>query len=147
MVDVKKTFKMYRIDSIRFTEKARFVVAMILSTVNWALIVTSLSITGIGIYIKVAIEEFTNLVDGYDSNTLPLMLIGTGAVSALVNCVGGFICFAASDPQKRSRYKKYLIGFLFFTLCMAACDIAAGVFCFLHIKHIGKSFHVSTQFE
>lgn len=123
-----------------FTEQVRSRMCFVIAVVNWVSIVTSLFVAGIGTYIKLQVQEYTNLVKGYDGDTLPYLLVALGLLSAVINAAGGFIIFFSADPVKRFSLRHVLLGYVLTTLILCILVLVGGTMCFAHIQHLDQSF-------
>lgn len=126
---------------IRFTEEGRATLCLVMSIINWICIGISLSLLGLGLYIKFAVEEYTNLVTDYDGNSLPYLLVSLGVLSAITNCAGGWIAFISGNPKKRMALRFVHFGYVVWTLCISVAVFAGGIMCFTHVSHLRESFH------
>lgn len=126
---------------IRFSEDGRAALCLVMSITNWVCIVISLSLLGLGLYIKFAVEEYTNLVTNYDGESLPYLLISVGTVSSITNLVGGWIAFISGNPKKRMSLRFAHFGYIIWTLCVSVAVFAGGIMCFTHTNHLRDSFH------
>ena len=131
---------MPKVLAIKYTEPARQRLCVILSVTNWMCILTSLGLIFLGLFIKYSVEEFTNLVENYDGNTFPYMLIGVGAVSFVVAVGSGFLFYMTQDPDKRDAMQHFLLVYLIVQTLVAFVSLAAGVMCYIHINHLEDSF-------
>ena len=125
-----------------FSENARSKLAMILAIVNWFCVVVSLVLMSIGVYIKVRVAEYTNLIKNYDGDTLPIMLITVGIFSAFNNYFGGFVTFFMANPLKRKSYRTFLFSYMVTSALTSILIFAGGMLCFSNVKHLENSFHV-----
>ena len=50
-----------------------------------------------------------NLVEGYNGNTLPLMLIFVGACTAVIDLAGGKLCNSVGDVSRRYVFRKNIL--------------------------------------
>lgn len=127
--------------SFLLTENARAGLCLVISIVNWVCIVVSLLLLSLGTYIKLSLQQFTNLVTDYDGDSLPYLLISLGLLSALSNGFGGWLAFASADPDRRLFLRFFHFGYVIETLCVCVAIFAGAIMCFAHIQHLHDSFH------
>ncbi len=126
--------------SISFTETVRSRLCFVIAVINWLSIIGSLSLLGLGGYIKLAIQEYTNMVKNYDGDTLPYLLVSVGAVSVISNAGGGWLIFQNANPTNRIKYRHFLFAYIIMTLCVCILIMAGGIMCFAHVSHLQESF-------
>ena len=136
-------FIMPEVLSCMFTETARSKIGITLGIVNWVCVLTSLGLIGIGLYIKLSITKFTNLIEGYDGDALVYWLITVGIISVIINIGGGFCCFIAADPSKRDTCKVWLLVYFISSVIMCFLTLIGGSMCYASISHLERSFSVS----
>lgn len=132
---------MGRILKVNFTEKARQNLCAVLSVANWMSIILALALIGLGIFIKLYVEDFTNLVENYDGNTFPFLLIGVGGVSLIFNVASGFLFIATQDPERRNTTQHFLFAYIIVQFLIAVGFLVSGIYCYIHISHLEGSFH------
>lgn len=125
---------------IQVDEALRSRLCLTIGVVNWISIVCSLALVALGGYIRLSLDEFTRLVENYDGDTLPFLLVGLGAVATLVNAWGGFVFFSSADPTKREYYRRFLLLYVIVSLCVCLATAVGAIMCFTHIQHLHDSF-------
>lgn len=126
--------------AVELTEDARARLCLILGAINWTAILFSVTLVGIGGYIKLKVEEFTHLIKDYDCDSMTYLLLGVGLASLLSNILGGWLTFGSADPERRRQYRHFLLAHIIFTLVISVVIAASGILCFMHISNITNSF-------
>ena len=131
---------MPEIIGINFTEEIRSRLCLAVGVTNWVCIIGSLMLLGIGAYIKIIIGEFTALVEDYDGDSLPYLLITVGLLSIVLNAGGGFVFFASADPKRRQLFRRVLLAYCITSIVMCILLMTGGIMCYTHITHLEDSF-------
>ncbi|XP_074655721.1 peripherin-2-like [Tubulanus polymorphus] len=93
-----------------------------------------------GTYIKLALEEKINLVDKYNSDTLPWMVIAVALASLIINALGFVLGILTQNPERRNTIKQFLLPFICVDIVLAIFIFASGMLAFAHIQHLHHSF-------
>ncbi|XP_022081594.1 uncharacterized protein LOC110974327 [Acanthaster planci] len=126
---------------IQISENRRQKLCTILWVVHWMSALCGLSLISIGLYIKIRIQDKVNLVEGYNGNSLPWMLITIGVITTVIDLAGGQLCQKVADISRRERLRALLLPYLFLFLALNVCIFVAGCMCFSHRLHLHHSFH------
>ncbi|XP_038046901.1 photoreceptor outer segment membrane glycoprotein 2-like [Patiria miniata] len=126
---------------VQISETARQRLCTGLWIVHWICAIYGLTIVSIGVYIRIRIQDKVKLIEGYDGNTLPLMLIAVGFITTVVDLAGGKLCDSVANINRRQKLKSLLLPYLLLLLVLNACIFIAGCMCFVHRFHLHDSFN------
>lgn len=126
--------------AINFTEEQRSKLSLAVAVMNWICMAPSLILIATGTYIKLAVSGKMHLVEGYNGDTLPYLLISIGAISFLANVVGGIVCLNSGKPEKRQKYISFLLPYVIILAVLCICVLAGGIMCFAQKSQIETAF-------
>ena len=126
------------VPAINISQPGRVRLSIALTFISAFCILTSLSLCAIGAYIKIKIEAKTNLIEGYDNNSLPSLLIVMGLLAGVGNWLGALIFLFSNPPTKFKNNLLFMYVILGFIICI--CILAGGFLCFTHKSHIKEAF-------
>ena len=129
-----------KILAFQITELNRVRLCMAVGVVNWACILLSLILIGIGAYVKISVEGFMHLVEDYDGDTFPYLMIGVGLFSLILNGGAGFLFFMSNNPKKREMLRPFYFVYIALASVVAVVILVGGGMCFAHIGHLAESF-------
>ena len=64
------------------------------------------------------------------------MLIADGALSVVVNLLGGFVFFVSAKPRRRHAFRRVLFAYCVGSMVMCVVLLAAGIMCFSRLAGI-----------
>ena len=121
-----------------FTAAQRRKLGNVLFIIHLICAACGLAFVGLGIYIKIRLSAWLTLIDGYNDNLLPLMMVIVGALLVVVDISGGKLVLSV---EGNSRLRYLLIPYLCIVFILSLCILTAGSICFVHQKHLSKAFH------
>lgn len=127
--------------SLPFTEVGRTRLIVGLGTLNWLCFCASFVLVTSGAYIKLALQKFTNLVDDYNDNTLPFLLLGVGVTSAIFSFSGEALFYFSLDSGKREKLISVYYVYMTIEGLLSIFLVVAGVLCYVHVDHLEEAFH------
>ncbi|XP_077865742.1 photoreceptor outer segment membrane glycoprotein 2-like [Saccoglossus kowalevskii] len=127
--------------AVELSENGRGRLGTLLWIINWASTICGVVITSMGIYFKIRVEEKMNLIDGYNANVLPWMLIVVGIFSTVVFLGGGKICHDCGNTHTRAKLKGLLLPYIIVLMVLVILLLAGGSMCFDHRRQLHDSLH------
>ena len=94
----------------------------------------------IGGYLKVALGQYTHLVDGYSNTPVAFFLIATGIVVVFFHVVGGLFVHTVSIPSKRKQLSRQFLVLVIIFAVLTVMILVAAIMCFTHVSHLHNSF-------
>ena len=127
--------------AISLTESGRQNLSVLLLLLHSISSLGGAGLCTVGVFLRFSLKDKVTLVEGYDGNVLPIVLMTVGSLVALVNIVGGKVSFDISNPIRRKRLRCLLIVLIVLLLIVKVLLLTAGIMCFVHRRHLSRSFH------
>lgn len=132
---------MTKICSFDLTEISRNQLASALGVLNvlWGL--ASLALVGIAAYLRIRLIDKVHLVEDYNVDTLPIILITTGFLSLVIHLFGGGLLMVNNYPDNRLKTKNLLYVYLVVEFVICIVVFSCGILCFRHVTFLKTAFH------
>ena len=125
---------------INFTEPMRQKTALLMCIIHVLGLLLSLMLVGIGVYIKIAIEDKLSLTDNYNNDVLPYMMICLGVINFVIYVAGGFLCILTKTVSRRRSVQVLLLPYVCVSLLAAICVFSSAMMSLAHVGHLHHSF-------
>lgn len=126
---------------IPFNETARRIIAQFLVFIYGIIALAGIGIALFGVYMKVVIDKFMVLLEGYNPGTLPYLLISVGSVMFALGLAGGKICFDCSGPEKRKMYQGFFFAYVLVVLTFSFVLLASALAVRFHTVYADIALH------
>ncbi|XP_071511900.1 uncharacterized protein [Diadema antillarum] len=123
------------------SEGCRQTLAIVLLMIHIICFFCSTALCAVGFFLRVSLATKVNLIEGYDGDVLPVVLMAVGGFTGLTNLVGSKMAFDIGKPLRRKRLRCLLVALLVLLLVVQIALLTAGIMCFAHRRHLAKSFH------
>lgn len=127
--------------AVGLTEGGRQTIAILLVILHVVSVFVGAGLGTVGFFLRYSLQSKVSLVDGYDGNVLPIVLMVVGSLTAVVNLVGSKVAFVVTNPVNRKRLRSLLMVNLVLLLVVLLALLTAGSMCFAHRHHLSRSFH------
>lgn len=126
--------------AVNLTEATRQKMLLMMVIFNFVLILSSMGLLIVGVHIKLQVQEYVNIVNKSEGDTLCNILIVIGVFS-IINCIFGIkILSDCRDVELRQRKKRLLLPFMGFSYVVCISTLASGIMCFTHVGRLHESF-------
>ncbi|KAJ4919702.1 hypothetical protein JOQ06_000012 [Pogonophryne albipinna] len=113
-----------------FTKAEREKLAEVLWLLNWVSVLTGALLSGLGLFLRVEIQKWQEVMSGPGILYVPHILISTGLAACGINFLGGKICLDCADPNRFLRWKLVLMPYVICSLCFTACVLGGALLCY-----------------
>ncbi|XP_007574803.1 photoreceptor outer segment membrane glycoprotein 2-like [Poecilia latipinna] len=118
------------VGKITFTKTEREKLAEVLWLLNWISVVTGAILFGLGLFLKIEIQKWQEVMSEQGILYVPHMLITTGLAACGINYVGSKICLDCADTNKFLRWKLVMMPYIVCTFFFTACVLAGALMCY-----------------
>ncbi|KAF7231046.1 photoreceptor outer segment membrane glycoprotein 2-like [Nothobranchius furzeri] len=118
------------VGKVTFTKAEREKLAEVLWLLNWISVVTGAILFGLGIFLKVEIQKWQEVMSEQGILYVPHMLITTGLAACGINYLGSKICLDCADTNKFLRWKLVMMPYIVCTFFFTACVLAGALLCY-----------------
>ncbi|XP_034721801.1 photoreceptor outer segment membrane glycoprotein 2-like [Etheostoma cragini] len=119
------------VGKVTFTKAERRTLAKFLWVLNWVSVVTGATLFGLGLFLRVEVQRWQEVMSEQSFLYAPHMLMSTGLAACAVNFLGGKICLEGSDAEKFLRWKMVVMPYVVCTVVLTACVLAGAVMCYI----------------
>ncbi|XP_041467635.1 trithorax group protein osa-like [Lytechinus variegatus] len=127
--------------AINLNEGGRQTIAVLLVILHVITLLGAVGLCTVGFFLRFTLQSKVSLVEGYDGNVLPIVLMVVGGLTALVNLAGSKVAFDVGNPANRKRLRSLLMVILVLLIVVLIALLTAGSMCFAHRHHLSRSFH------
>lgn len=125
---------------VTFTKAEREKLAEVLCLLNWVSVVTGAILFSLGVFLKVEIQKWQEVMSDQGILYVPHMLIATGLAACCINFLGGKICLDCADTNKFLRWKLVMIPYIACTFFFTSCVLAGSLMCYSARGQLQESF-------
>jgi len=118
------------VGKVTFTKAEREKLAEVLWLLNWISVVTGAILFGLGLFLKVEIQKWQEVMSEQGVLYVPHMLITTGLAACGINFLGAKICLDCADTNKFLRWKLAMMPYVVCTFFFTACVLAGALMCY-----------------
>ncbi|KAK5873427.1 hypothetical protein PBY51_018468 [Eleginops maclovinus] len=128
-----------------FTKAEREKLAEVLWLLNWVSVLMGAILFGLGLFLKVEIQKWQEVMSGPGILYVPNMLISTGLAACCINFLGGKICLDCADSNRFLRWKLVLMPYVVCTFCFTTCVLGGALMCYGIRSHLEDSLLLGLQ--
>ncbi|KAG7508264.1 photoreceptor outer segment membrane glycoprotein 2-like [Solea senegalensis] len=125
------------VGQVAFTKADREKLAELLWLLNWISVLTGAMLFALGVFLKIEIQKWQEVMSDQEILRVPHMLMTTGVAACGINFLGGKICLDCADTKKFLRWKLVMIPYVVCTFFFTFCILVGALMC----------YSVSTQLE
>ncbi|CAB1452258.1 unnamed protein product [Pleuronectes platessa] len=118
------------VGKVTFTKVEREKLAEVLWLLNWISVVTGVILFGLGLFLKIEIQKWQEVMSEHGILYVPHMLITTGLAAGCINFLGGKICLDCADTNKFLRWKLVMMPYVICTFFFTSCVLAGALMCY-----------------
>ncbi|GLD56899.1 photoreceptor outer segment membrane glycoprotein 2-like protein [Lates japonicus] len=118
------------VGKVTFTKAEREKLAEVLWLLNWISVVTGAILFGLGLFLKIEIQKWQEVMSDQGILYVPHMLISTGLAACCINFLGGKICLDCADTNKFLRWKLVMMPYVVCTFFFTSCVLAGALMCY-----------------
>ncbi|KAM7368455.1 hypothetical protein PAMP_014669 [Pampus punctatissimus] len=118
------------VGKVTFTKEEREKLAEVLCLLNWISVVTGATLFGLGLFLKLEIHKWQEVMSEQGVLYAPHMLIATGLAACCINFLGGKICLDCIDTNKFLRWKVVMMPYVICTFFFTSCVLAGALMCY-----------------
>ncbi|XP_006793469.1 photoreceptor outer segment membrane glycoprotein 2-like [Neolamprologus brichardi] len=118
------------VGKVTFSKVEREKLAEILWLLNWISVVTGTILFGLGLFLRVEIHKWQEVMSEQGILYVPHMLITTGLAACCINFFGGKICLDCADTNKFLRWKLVMMPYIICTFFFTSCVLAGALMCY-----------------
>uniref|UniRef100_A0A3Q3KMV4 Photoreceptor outer segment membrane glycoprotein 2-like n=1 Tax=Mastacembelus armatus TaxID=205130 RepID=A0A3Q3KMV4_9TELE len=118
------------VGKVTFTKAEREKLAEVLWLLNWISVVTGAILFGLGLFLKIEIQKWQEVMSDQGILYVPHMLITTGLVACGINFLGGKICLDCTDTNKFLRWKLVMMPYVICTFFFTSCVLVGALMCY-----------------
>ncbi|XP_041815077.1 photoreceptor outer segment membrane glycoprotein 2-like [Chelmon rostratus] len=118
------------VGKVTFTKVEREKLAEVLWLLNWISVLTGAILFGLGLFLKVEIQKWQEVMSEQGILYVPHTLITTGLAACCINFLGGKICLDCADTNKFMRWKLVMMPYIICTLFFTTCVLAGALMCY-----------------
>ncbi len=122
------------------TESSRRRLAVVLALWHSMLALTALAFIGLGVYIKLSVENYAIILEGHYGGTLPNMLIAVGFLLFIVHAAGVKLSVYCLSWQQRADIHMALLPYGVLLFVAMWVTMATFALSFQHRTHLEDSF-------
>lgn len=113
-----------------FTKVEREKLAEVLWLLNMISVLTGAILLGLGVFLKVEIQKWQEVMSDLGILYVPHTLITTGLAACCINFLGGKICLDCTDANKFLRWKLVMMPYIVCTLFFTSCVLVGALMCY-----------------
>ncbi|XP_029985051.1 photoreceptor outer segment membrane glycoprotein 2-like [Sphaeramia orbicularis] len=133
------------VGKVTFTKTEREKLAEVLWLLNWISVVTGAILFSLGLYLKVEIQKWQEVMLEQSILYVPHMLIVTGLAACGINFMGGKICLDCADTYKFLRWKLVLMPYVICTFFFTSCVLAGALMCYTVRSQLEESLFLGLR--
>ncbi|XP_061602878.1 photoreceptor outer segment membrane glycoprotein 2-like [Cololabis saira] len=118
------------VGKVTFTKAEREKLAEVLWLLNWISVVTGTILFGLGLFLRVEIQKWQEVMSEEGIMYVPHMLIITGLAACAINFLGAKICLDCTDTNKFLRWKLVMMPYVACSFFFTACVLAGALTCY-----------------
>ncbi|XP_029352916.1 photoreceptor outer segment membrane glycoprotein 2-like [Echeneis naucrates] len=118
------------VGKVTFTKAEREKLAEVLWLLNWISVVTGVTLFGLGVFLKIEIQKWQEVMSEQGILDVPHMLIATGLAACCINFLGGKICLDCADTNKFLRWKMMMMPYVVCTFFFTSCILVGALMCY-----------------
>lgn len=118
------------VGKVTFTKAEREKLAEVLWLLNWISVLTGATLFGLGLFLKVEIQKWQEVMSDQAILYVPHTLMTTGLAACCINFLGGKICLDCTDTNKFLRWKLVMMPYIVCTFCFTSCVLAGALMCY-----------------
>ncbi|XP_074472270.1 photoreceptor outer segment membrane glycoprotein 2-like [Sebastes fasciatus] len=118
------------VGKLTFTKAEREKLAEVLWLLNWISVLTGAILFGMGLFLKVEIQKWQEVMSEQGILYVPHMLITTGLAACCINFLGAKICLDCTDTNKFLRWKLVMMPYIICTFFFTSCVLAGALMCY-----------------
>ncbi|XP_069371059.1 photoreceptor outer segment membrane glycoprotein 2-like [Paralichthys olivaceus] len=118
------------VGKVTFTKVEREKLAEVLWLLNWISVVTGVILFGLGLFLKIEIQKWQEVMSEHGILYVPHMLITTGLAAGCINFLGGKICLDCADTNKFLRWKLVMMPYVICTFFFTSCILVGALMCY-----------------
>ncbi|XP_035534289.1 peripherin 2-like b [Morone saxatilis] len=118
------------VGKVTFTKVEREKLAEVLWLLNWISVLTGAILFGLGLFLKVEIQKWQEVMSDQGILYVPHTLITTGLAACCINFLGGKICLDCADTNKFLRWKLVMMPYIVCTFFFTSCVLAGALMCY-----------------
>lgn len=118
------------VGKVTFTKAEREKLAELLCLLNWISVVTGAILFGLGLFLKVEIQKWQELMSDQGIVYVSYMLLATGLAACCINFLGGNICLDCADTNKFLRWKLVMMPYVVCSFFFTSCVLVGALMCY-----------------
>lgn len=118
------------VGKVTFTKVEREKLAGVLWLLNWISVLTGMILLGLGLFLKVEIQKWEEVMSDQGILYVPHTLITTGLAACCINFLGGKICLDCTDTNKFLRWKLVMMPYIICTFFFTSCVLVGALMCY-----------------
>ncbi|XP_030577218.1 photoreceptor outer segment membrane glycoprotein 2-like isoform X2 [Archocentrus centrarchus] len=118
------------VGKVTFTKVEREKLAEVLWLLNWISVVTGTILFSLGLFLRVEIHKWQEVMSEQGILYVAHMLITTGLAACCINFLGGKICLECTDTNKFLRWKLVMMPYIICTFFFTSCVLAGALMCY-----------------
>ncbi|XP_061785373.1 photoreceptor outer segment membrane glycoprotein 2 [Nerophis lumbriciformis] len=115
---------------VTFSKAEREKLAEILCLLNWVSVVTGAALFWVGLFLKVELQKWQEVMSDQGVFHVPHILIATGLAACGINFLGGKICLDCADSKKFLRWKLVMMPYVACTFFFTFCVLVGALMCY-----------------
>ncbi|KAF6715245.1 Photoreceptor outer segment membrane glycoprotein 2 [Oryzias melastigma] len=135
------------VGKVTFTKVEREKLAEVLWLLNWISVVTGAILLGMGLFLKMEIQKWQEVMSEQGVLYVPHMLITTGLAACGINFLGGKICLDCADTNKFLRWKLVMMPYVICTFFFTACILAGALMCYNIRSELEESLFLGLRYS
>lgn len=124
---------------VTFTKVEREKLAEVLWLLNGVSVLTGAVLLGLGVFVRVEIQRWQEVMSEQGLLHLPHLLISTGLAACCINFLGGKICLDCTDTNRFLRWKLLLMPYIICTLFFTCCVLLGALMCYSTHRQLEES--------
>ncbi|CAF92972.1 unnamed protein product [Tetraodon nigroviridis] len=118
------------VGKVTFTKAEREKLAEVLWLLNGVSVLTGALLLGLGVFLKVELQRWQEVMSEQGLLYVPHMLISTGLAACCINFLGGKICLDCTDTNRFLRWKLVMMPYIICTLFFTCCVLVGALMCY-----------------
>lgn len=127
------------VGKLTFTKTEREKLAEVLWLLNWISVVTGAILLSLGLFLKIEIQKWQEVMSEHGIHYVPNTLITTGLAACCINFLGGKICLDCTDTNKFLRWKLVMMPYVICTFFFTSCVLMGALMCYSIRSHLEES--------
>nr|XP_020480323.1 photoreceptor outer segment membrane glycoprotein 2-like [Monopterus albus] len=118
------------VGKVTFTKAEREKLAEVLWLLNWISVVAGMILFGLGLFLKIEIQKWQEVMSDQEILYAPHILITMGLAACGINFLGGKICLDCADTNKFLHWKLVMMPYIICTFFFTSCVLAGALMCY-----------------